>query len=171
MTEIVECRRRADFEEVARLLREMAEWDVAETSALGVPADDLIPLYYSDGVDALMAKFSGVSGSLRLARAGDRVLGCIAVFRIDDDLAEIRKLFVRPQARGMGIGRALLAGALQEICSRGFARVRLVTATFMTGAIAIYHEFGFVDCEPFYPSPDHLGPITLFMQRELGGDG
>src|SRR5262245_60822238 len=122
----------------------MAEWDVAESSALGIPADDLISLYYSDSVDALTARFSEESGSLRLARAGDRVLGCVAVLRIDRDLAEIRKLFVRPEARGMGVGRALFASALQEIGNRGFARTRLVTATFMASAIAIYREFGFV---------------------------
>ena len=169
MTAIAECKLRADFEAVAALLAEMAAWDVVETSALGIPTDDLVALYYSDGVDALMAKFSGANGSFLLARAGDRALGCIAVFRIDHELAEIRKLFVRPEARGTGVGRALFASALQEIGNRGFARVRLVTATFMAGAIAIYREFGFVDCDPFYRSPERLVPIALFMQRELGG--
>lgn len=167
MIEIAICANRADFEAVVGLLAEMAVWDIAETRAVGAPTDDLMGLYYGDDADALMAKLTGARGICWLARSSGHALGSVALARIDDGLGEIQKLFVRPEARGTGLGRALMATALEEVGSRGFSTARLATANFMTNAIALYRAFGFVDCKPFAAYPDYLMPMTLFMKREL----
>jgi len=167
LIEISECRNKADFQAVVDLLAEMAVWDIAETGALGIPTDDLMSLYYGDDADALMSKLSGARGKCWLARSTGRLVGCIALARIDQGTGEIQKLYLRPGARGSGLGRALMETALAEAGRRGFVTTRLVTATFMTGAIALYRAFGFVDCEQFSKGPQHLLPIMLFMKRAV----
>lgn len=165
--EITPCRDKADFEAVRSLLAEMAVWDIAATRALGIPTDDLMELYYGDDADALMGKLAGARGTCWLARSADRVLGCIALARVDEGLGEIQKLYLRPEARGSGLGRSLMETALAEAVTRGFSTARLMTGTFMTSAIALYRAFGFVDCEQFAESPPHLLAITLFMKRAV----
>ena len=77
---------------------------------------------------------------------------------------EMKRLYVAPRARGLGLGRALLQAILAEATCLGYVEMRLDTLPTMTAAITLYRAAGFVAIEPYYAS----APAgTLFMARRL----
>ena len=85
----------------------------------------------------------------------------------DGETSEVTKLFVRAEARGKGVGKLLLSTVLDAIRLATPGRVRLVTISFMTDAIAPYRAFGFVDCVPFEAAPKGLEEATRYMELLL----
>ena len=103
-------------------------------------------------------------GQLWLAEEGEAPLGCIALRRIDAQRAEMKRLYVRPAARGLGLGRRLTAALLAEARRLGYRRICLDTLPVMRTAQALYEELGFVDIEPY-----RLNPVegARFMALEI----
>ena len=80
------------------------------------------------------------------------------------DTAEIKRLYVRPHARGTGLGRRLAQAALAGARERGYRAVNLDTLAQMDAARALYASLGFTPCAPYYHNP--LGG-TLYMRKTL----
>ena len=100
-----------------------------------------------------------------VARVDERAVGCGALRRHDDELGEIKRMYVDPRVRGRGIGRRLLQALETEAVRQGLARVALETGVSQPEAIALYRRAGFRDCPPFAGyKPD---PLSLFMMKEL----
>ncbi len=156
----------ADFYEAHALIAEMGRWDVAQCDAQGLPSAEVISAYYSDDAENLLEKCTSPNAGMYLARDGSVVLGCVG-YMSHGDVAEIIKLFVRPEGRGKGAGTRLLATALQAIEQAHFRKVNLATISFMTDAISLYRKFGFRDCEPFEPAPKGLETATLYMEMVI----
>jgi putative acetyltransferase len=105
------------------------------------------------------------AGILLLARGGDVALGTVAVRRLDRTSAEIKRLYVAPEARGSGLGRALLLRAIEAACDLGYRRVRLDSHRATMGpAIALYLSLGFVEIAPYGPDP---GGEFAFFEKIL----
>ena len=84
---------------------------------------------------------------------------------------EIKRLYVRPEARGTGAGRALVEAAMASAREAGRSVMRLDTSRNLTGAIGLYTSLGFALREP-YPESDHYGdeallPYLVFMEKRL----
>jgi putative acetyltransferase len=88
-----------------------------------------------------------------LAREGDRVLGCVALKPLPDGACELKRLYVRPGARGRGLGRALAEAAVAEARRLGYAILRLDTLPAMEAASAIYVSLGFRPTDRFNDNP------------------
>jgi len=88
-----------------------------------------------------------------LARQDDGVAGCIALRRIDADTCEMKRLYIRPQFRGRGIGRQLVDAIIDSARLRNFKKMRLDTLPSMQDAMRLYESFGFVDIEPYRFNP------------------
>ncbi len=161
---VTKARTLADFYEVHSLIAEMGRWDVAQCNVHGLPSEDVIATYYSDDAQGLMEKCTLPRTGMYLARAGSVTLGCVGHLG-RGDVAEIVKLYVRPEGRGKGAGSRLLATALDAIVQSEFQRVRLVTISFMTDAIALYRKFDFLECAPFEPAPKGLEDATRYMEK------
>jgi len=158
----------ADFHAFHSLLDEMAVWDDAETRAQGHDTTALLLEAYSDSAEDLLAHFTGPGATLFLAYHGGKLAGCGGFSGAGDGVAEVEKIYVRPEFRGLGMGAALLRAVMTGMSSGGYQRARLETTTFMTSAIALYGHFGFTIVAPFRPSLGNLGSMSVFMDCELG---
>ena len=83
---------------------------------------------------------------------GDAV-GCVALRRIDDEICEMKRLYVRAHARGVKVGWTLVLRVIDEARRRGFRRMRLDTLPTMTNAIGLYETLGFRNIEPYRHNP------------------
>src|SRR4051812_7270132 len=100
-------------------------------------------------------------GALLLARGK----GCVAVRPLDLDTAEMKRLYLRPAARGSGLGRTLARAAVAHAREQGFSRIVLDTvAEKMAEAVALYRSIGFRDTTPYLPDPT---AGALCMELEL----
>lgn len=125
---------------------------------------DLAPQGFSEELKSLPGPYAPPEGELLLAKRGDHVLGAIALKPLASaKVAEIKRLFVRPQARKTGVGKALVAAILKTAIDRGYREVKLDTLPEMAGAIALYKSFGFQLIPP-YGSHPYPGLITLGLK-------
>ncbi len=96
-----------------------------------------------------------------LATSNDGPQGCVFVSRFDDETAIIQRLYVRPQARGLGLARALMQHAADHARSQGYRRLILDTDKHqLEPAYRLYLSLGFSECAPYgpvtYPNPTYM---------------
>ena len=115
-------------------------------------------------VAALPGEYAPPGGTLLLAMADERAVGCVALRALDDQTCELKRLYVRQEARGRGIGRVLCEALIAEAQSLGYARMKLDTVPQMVEAIALYRALGFVPAEPYRYNPL---PGAMFMELVL----
>jgi GNAT superfamily N-acetyltransferase len=148
---ITPARSRVELISAAALLRAYAK-------SLSV---DLAPQGFSQELDSLPGPYAPPQGALLLAKRGDHVLGCIALKPLAPPrVAEIKRLFVRPQVRGKGVGKALVEAVIAVAQALGYGEIKLDTLPQMEGAIALYKSNGFVSIPP-YGSHPYPGLICL----------
>jgi GNAT superfamily N-acetyltransferase len=122
---------------------------------------DLAPQGFAKEVDALPGAYGPPGGEILLAKRGDHVLGCIALKPLEPPrVAEIKRLFVRQQVRGIGVGKALVEAAVDTARRLGYREIKLDTLPQMEGAIALYRQHGFAPI-PAYGSHPYPGLVTL----------
>ncbi|MGR9373880.1 GNAT family N-acetyltransferase [Rhizobium leguminosarum] len=157
----------ADFKEAHALIDAMGKWDSEQSRKFGVPDAELIEYIYGHTPETLMEKFNKRDAGFFLARIGENIAGCAGYSKSDDGIAELQKMYVRPEARGKGVARGLMTACLAGIRNDGYMTVRLETVTFMSEAIALYDAFGFKRSGDFRSVPPSLQPITIFMERQV----
>lgn len=118
---------------------------------------------------ALPEPFVPPRGALLLALAGEDALGCGALVTLEPGVGEIKRMYVRPSARGRGAGTALLEALLERAALMGFGLVRLDTAPELLEAQALYRRFGFVPIPQYRPGL--LADALCFERRLTTGNG
>jgi GNAT superfamily N-acetyltransferase len=99
-----------------------------------------------------------------LARAGYNIIGCIALRRLDvPHSSEIKRMYVRPEARGRGVAQQLLEAAERFALAAGYHWIYLDTADGMKAAARFYQRNGFLPCERYNDNPQ----ATIFMRKQL----
>lgn len=119
---------------------------------------------------SLPGKYGAPHGELLLAYSSvNTPLGCVAVRPLSDEgkgqACEMKRLYVSPEARGMGLGKALIAAIVQRAKELGYKEMRLDTLpSRMQGAIQLYTRAGFVETHPYYETPMDE---TIFLALDL----
>jgi ribosomal protein S18 acetylase RimI-like enzyme len=154
MTEIRPADIPNDLAQVRMLFREYAD-------ALGV---DLCFQGFDSELAELPGKYAIPTGRLLLAWRGAEVIGGVAMRAIDTSTCEMKRLYVRPQARGERLGRRLAERVCLEAREAGYARICLDTLPMMTAAQELYRSLGFEPIEPYVFNPV---PGSLFLGLDL----
>ncbi|MET1053506.1 MAG: GNAT family N-acetyltransferase [Mycetocola sp.] len=153
------------------LFGEYGEWvadHLKQDAGITFTAADLAR--HHDAFRAELPRLLSPRGQLLVARLDEHPVGVGALKPVDDTTAEIKRMFVRPAARRLGVGRAILLRLVQDAGAEGYATVRLETLRFMTTARAIYRAFGFVEVARFDGSETTntvLDPLTIAMELDL----
>ena len=161
----------ADFAALQTMRDRMATWDMAMTEQAGLDPMDTFNAFYTTGAEALRAAYGCPGTCILLASLDGQAIGSAGYSPLEQDragtTAEVEKFYVADEARGKGVGRALLLDVLARMPATGYRRACLETVTFMTAAVTLYRAHGFAACAPFRPAPPGLDPVTLFMDRAL----
>jgi ribosomal protein S18 acetylase RimI-like enzyme len=103
------------------------------------------------------------AGGFWLAVSGAEPLACIELRALQADACEIKRLYVRPQARGRGIARTLIRAVEAFAREKGARQIFLDTKSTMAAAIALYEREGFVRVPPYHETPH----ADVFMRKTL----
>lgn len=169
-----------DLEHVSMLFREYADslgidlcFQNFEQELRGLPGDYAPPngrllLALTSKAPAIRPA-SPVEGTFadegeRKSRSEWEVAGCVALRKISDGVCEMKRLYVRPEARGLGLGRKLVCAIIEEARQIGYYRMRLDTLPSMKEAIPLYDSFGFRRIEAYRHNPVEG---AIFMELNL----
>jgi ribosomal protein S18 acetylase RimI-like enzyme len=146
--------------------------DVAEAKRLFVEyADSLGFSLCFQGFDRELAELPGryarPAGRLLLARSGGDSAGCVALRALQPGIAEMKRLYVRPRFRGLGLGRLLARTVATEAREAGYHWLYLDTLPQMKEAIPLYRSMGFTEIPPYYDNRVEGG---VFMKLDLSPD-
>ena len=118
-------------------------------------------------LNTLPGKYQPPDGALILALVEGREAGCIALRKISKDICEMKRLYVRDEYRGLGLGKKLVGMIIDEAMNNNYQYMRLDTLPTMKSAQSLYLSFGFYDIEPYVYNPIQG---TRFMELKLKKD-
>lgn len=109
---------------------------------------------FDEEVKALPGAYGPPDGKLILARHAGQPAGCIALRKLDAGICEMKRLYVRPAARGNRLGRILVEHLIAEARAMAYMRMRLDTIeSAMRSAVALYRRMGFKEIAPYSKIP------------------
>ncbi len=109
---------------------------------------------FDEELRSLPGAYGPPSGRLLLARYANHAAGCIALRKLEAGICEMKRLYVRPDDRGRGLGRMLVERVIAEARAIGYERMRLDTIeSAMKDAIALYRRMGFKEIAPYSAIP------------------
>ena len=113
----------------------------------------------------LPGDYAPPEGRLLLAIFDGQTAGCVALHKIENHVCEMKRLYVRPQFRGKGLGKALAERIIHEAREIGYKKLRLDTVEpVMRAAVAMYRQLGFQEIEPYRANPIEG---ALYMELQL----
>lgn len=134
-----------DLEAVKTLFRAYVDW-------LGI---DLSYQGFEEELAGMPGKYAPPEGALFAAKNEDgQVVGCVGLRRFGNNgTCEMKRLYVLPVGRGLGVGGALVSRVLEAAVEAGYRDMVLDTLPSMTGAIKLYRAAGFEEVSAYYDTP------------------
>lgn len=162
-TQVVHATMSTELDGVRGLIREFTDWAFSMSESAREEAT-------FRGLEAELARLPGKyappKGCLLLATSEGEPAGCVALRRHDDRTAEVKRMYVRPSARGRGIGGAMLDELISTARRLSYRRIVLTTHPMLESAIRLYQAAGFVIVQSPTDFPEH-GDIEVCMELTL----
>ena len=157
---LVQVKSDEEVQSVQQLFAEYAAW-------LGV---NLCFQNFDKELAELPGDYAPPNGRLLLAVENDQVAGCVALRKIGEGIGEMKRLYVRPEFRGKGLGHTLTETIIEAAREIGYQRLRLDTLPGkMDQAIAMYRSLGFKSIERYYNNPyESAAFMELILDQERG---
>ena len=148
----------AEWREARRLVEEYA-------ASLNL---DLSFQNFAQELEHFESEYSAPSGAFLLAREKGAFVGCVGLRKLSDTVGEIKRLYVAPTVRGLGLGQALVRGIVDEGKQLKYARLVLDTLPSMLAARSLYEALGFKPIAPY-----RYNPVagTAFLELQLDDEG
>lgn len=144
-----------DITQARALFEEYAAW-------LGI---NLCFQNFDKELASLPGDYAPPDGRLMFAFDDDQLAGCVALRKIGEGICEMKRLFVRPEFRGRGLGRQLTEAIIKEARRIGYQRLLLDTLPpKMSIAVGVYRSLGFKEISAYYNNPVEG---ATFMELEL----
>ncbi len=120
---------------------------------------------FEDELRDLPGRYSTPHGRLFLASVDENLAGCIALRKLEDNICEMKRLYVRKDFHGLGIGKSLIEKLIAVARMIGYSKMRLDTYPPKMGkAVSLYESHGFWVIPPYYDNPHEN---VLFMELDL----
>jgi GNAT superfamily N-acetyltransferase len=120
---------------------------------------------FDNELASLPGDYAPPDGRLLLAEYQGKLAACVALHRLDAESCEMKRLYLRPQFRGKGLGRILADRIITEARQIGYRRMRLDTVEpVMKDAVAMYRKLGFKEIDPYRTNPN---AGTVYMELLL----
>lgn len=120
---------------------------------------------FDQELDGLPGDYAPPEGRLLLAEYEGQLAGCIALHKLESGICEMKRLYLRPQFRGKGLGRALADLIIRAARQIGYERMRLDTVEpVMKDAVGMYRKIGFLEIDPYCANPI---AGALYMELQL----
>jgi len=127
-------------------------------------AQYLLMQNYADELAHMDTKYGLPRGRLYIAWDGEEAAGCIALRDMGEGICEMKRLYVRPKFRGMGISVKLIECIVRDAKEIGYQKMYLDTLAFLNEAINLYHKMGFREIEAYNDNPIEG---SVFMELKL----
>ena len=119
---------------------------------------------FGQELEGLPGVYGVGGGVLLLAIYEDEPAGTIALRRLDRTSGEVKRLYLRPQLRGHGLGRRLLEAVIERARLLGYESLYADTLPVMTDALILYERLGFERVQAYSSAPT---PGAIYMKLEL----
>lgn len=119
--------------------------EYVEATAAEMAADPATFIPYIEGYSDFPGAFAP-KGDFLLALVAGAEAGCVGIKPLENNICEMKSLWVRPSHRGLGVAKALVLASLSRAVELGFYEMELDVLPSRTGAIQLYHSTGFEEC-------------------------
>lgn len=149
---------------VGPLFQEYTDMLLAEKPAF---AKYLQLQHYDEELSHLAEKYGPPGGRLYLLLSGDEAVGTGALRRLDDEICELKRLYIRPAFRGQGLAGQTVRRLISDARALGYRRMVLDTFPFLQSAIHLYKKLGFQEIESYNGTPM---PDLIYLGLDLAED-
>jgi len=144
----------AEYAEAAKLFTEYASW-------LNI---DLGFQKFKEELTDLKSMYATPLGGIILCRNNQEFIASVAIRKIDTEIAELKRMYVKPAFQKRGIGKKLLEEAVLLASQSGYNKIRLDTLSNMTPAIDLYKRNGFYEIPAYYYNPEST---AVYFEKTL----
>ncbi|HWR94875.1 MAG TPA: GNAT family N-acetyltransferase [Flavobacterium sp.] len=148
---IKEVQNESDFKAAKELILEYVTW-------LGIDSDSkVIATLKSQNFDkemnSLPETYGKNDGRLFIALTNGKVVGVAGIKRFNETECEVKRMYIQPESRGLGIGKLLLNSCIEMAKTLNYTSIKLDTTSYMKSAIKLYTENGFVEISAYRHNP------------------
>lgn len=111
-----------------------------------------------------LKKYAPPRGAIFIAYYNNEVAGCIALYPLNEEECEMKRLYIKPVFRKHGLAQQLVDVLLAHANGQGFAKMKLDTLEKLQPAIALYKKNGFAETTAYYENPL---PTVVYMEKKL----